>query len=1257
MSEYLDTIASFVPDLIIGRANDDPRTIAEPISEEIRAAVLFADVSGFTKLTERLAAAGPSGAEDLTAILNSYFGEIIDTIADRGGDAVKFAGDALLALFPVGDQHQDLAVAVHRAAAAGLSLQARLHELEVAPGFKLSMKLALGVGTVVSERLGGVFGRWEFLLAGRPLAQLSIGNDHADPGDAIVSPHAWAHINDVAEGAAIRDTGYWRLTGLEGSDPGGVRARQRPQPATASALLGYIPGAIRSRIEAGQGDWLGELRPVSILFVNLPAFAVDLGLGRAHAAMQALQAALYRFEGSINKVSVDDKGASLIAVLGLPPLAHEDDPERAVRAALAMREGLEPLNMPSSIGITTGTVFCGAVGNGTRREYTIMGDAVNLSARLMQAAKGGILTDAATAAATHGITMTALPPIMVKGKADPIAIHRPEPAKLVPRQSAAAWMRPTTPIVGRDAELRQIADRLDRLVGERCGDPLLIEAEAGMGKSRLLMELLTMAEDRGLDPLFAAGVALEQASPYHAFREVFAQLFPGAVEDDDRERQLEILALLPNQPEILQAAPLLQPVLPAGWSDNSFTRPLAGPARAQRTRELLCRLLAHFAERAPRLLIVKDAHWLDTASWMLLADLAEQVPAVLPVLTLRLLEGEAPEGFGRLLANERIEHLVLRPLGKTALSAIVARQLGVDEAPAAVAEFVLSRADGNPLYCEELALALRDAGAVRVEGGVCQVGELAELGLPDNLKGLVTGRIDRLPAAEQMTLKVASVVGRDFETDVVRSIHPIDGDRTAVPAHCAALDDWNLATPVAETKGRFRFRTTIVREAAYDLMLYSQRRALHQNLATWYEAERPTVARDDPALLAFHWRQAAADREPDTAVLTKAIDYYERAGQQAQASHALNEAIGLYDQALALLDRLPDDDGRARRELRLQLDLGTAWVAAASYAAPQADAAFARARDLGERVGDHAQLFRALRGKWQYHIGLAEYDDAEVLGLELAALAEKAGDRLLRLEAARALGNSAFWPGRLPEASRWMTRASDYAQAGDDDRLARLYGQDPDVANRAIHAWALAVLGEADRAVAEAETALARARALRHPFSLLFAFGGAMWTHQLLRDAPEALRWADRAIELSAERAFPYLGVAGRVVRGWARVMQGDAEAGLAELAATIDGWRATGLQIGLPLFLVVQADAQLHAGQAEAAWETLNDALLLQRLKVERWFAAEAARVRLACAIALRRPADECQTLLRDGMALADELGARLTAERIESLRNATAV
>ena len=275
-----------------------------------------------------------------------------------------------------------------RVAQCCLSVQERLHAYQAAEDVRLSLKLAIGAGDLATVTLGGVFNRWEFMIAGVPLAQVGASNDRAQAGQILLSPEAWKRVQDKCTGQEVTD-GHVRLEAVRAPVPVQPADPPDPAPEAAAALRAFIPGAIRSRLDAGQTDWLAELRHVTVLFINLPDFKYGTPIAQAQEAMATLQTNLYRYEGSINKISVDDKGTSLIAALGLPPLAHEDDATRGVRAALAIQEELRRLSFRSAIGVTTGMVFCGSVGSDRRREYTLMGDVVNLSARLMQAAKEG----------------------------------------------------------------------------------------------------------------------------------------------------------------------------------------------------------------------------------------------------------------------------------------------------------------------------------------------------------------------------------------------------------------------------------------------------------------------------------------------------------------------------------------------------------------------------------------------------------------------------------------------------------------------------------------------------------------------------------------------------------------------------------------------------------------------------------------------------------------------------------------------------
>ncbi len=379
----MELLASYVPRLIQNRVAADPAPIEVPVSEEMQAAILFADISGFTLLTEHLAERGPSGVETLARILNEYFGQLIDIIHDYGGDVVKFAGDAVIAVWPIvandiaaggtGEggtvSRADLWQWTMRAAECAITVRERLSNYKLEDA-SLYLKLAVSTGHISAAHVGGVFSRWEFLLTGNPLVELGIANNLAKAGEILITPSAWRLIRNDSVGKpmefelrdAIAQGGLLEKLNKPSSIFTTKRKVQIPEGGESS-LRAYIPGAIINRLSAGQSSWIAELRRVSVLFINLPDINQETKLESAQNIARLIQRSIYRYEGSVNKINVDDKGITIVAALGLPPFSHEDDPARSVQAALTIRRELNNLRVPSFIGVTTGRIFCGSVGN------------------------------------------------------------------------------------------------------------------------------------------------------------------------------------------------------------------------------------------------------------------------------------------------------------------------------------------------------------------------------------------------------------------------------------------------------------------------------------------------------------------------------------------------------------------------------------------------------------------------------------------------------------------------------------------------------------------------------------------------------------------------------------------------------------------------------------------------------------------------------------------------------------------------------
>jgi class 3 adenylate cyclase len=952
--EYIQNLVSYVPTVLARRLVDHPEPLEAPFAERFQAAVLFADITGFTALTEQLASQGPDGAEAISRILNDYFSQLIETIHIYGGDVVKFAGDALLAIWKDAEPNE---LALH-AASCALTIQQKLHNYSPAEGVSLTLRIGLGQGELAAAHVGGMMRRWEFVITGDPVTQASLSELKAEPGQVVVSNEIQVHLANIAR--VERDV----LVSLDaptpltsprfepqngGNEGGGGQGSQfdlSALGAAVDALRTYIPGAILNRLAAGQASWMAELRRVTVLFINLPEFgqaatvapAPDVQAGRlfgAQMVMRTLQETIYRYEGSVNKISVDEKGVTLLAAFGLPPVAHEDDGARGVLAAMEVVERMKTLGLGCHVGITSGRVFCGAIGNATRREYTIVGQVVNLAARLVATAirmkrdDVSILCDKSTwEAARVRVGFETLEPVSVKGIEQPVAIFRP-------LQRLNTSNRSVSRFVGRLPERAMLAEGFESLRSGQ-GSVVIIEGEAGIGKSRLVEDLLQNATRENLMLLVGAGDSIEKSASYHAWRPVFRQLFnlenvmdgmeaghQGMVALTVAQSEAVLAEFRARLPDMVQWAPLLSSVLPIDVPDNELTQHIRGEARALDTQRLLVALLEQAANAAPLLLVIEDAHWLDSASWALVRSVAEQLPQVYLLVATRPLGEVPPPDYTRLLEITTTRVLKLQPLPMEDAFALVCQRLGTRTLPQPVRDLIAEKAEGHPFFSEELAYALRDSGLLRIENGESKlnasVEELNAL-IPNTIEGVITSRIDRLTSQQQLTLKVASVIGRVFAMRVLHDIHPIDTDRPLLQEHLQRLEQLDLTpldTPAPDTS--YIFKHIITQEVAYNLMLFTQRQQLHRTVAEWYETTYAEDLSPYYPLLAHHYSQAE-DKN-------KTIEYMVKSAEQALLQFANQEAISFMTETLKLAGEEPLHTPEARlQRAKWELMLGQAYL-------------------------------------------------------------------------------------------------------------------------------------------------------------------------------------------------------------------------------------------------------------------------------------------------------------------------------------------
>jgi adenylate cyclase len=887
----------------------------EMLPNRMTGTALFADLSGFTALTEALALAlGPRrGAEALTYQLNTTYDPLIATVDRYGGSVIGFAGDAITCWFDDVDGR-----AAMRGAACALALQDTMRRFESVPlpnGASTAMALKVAVASGPARRLvvGDPAVQVIDTLAGTTIARMATGEHLAAKGEVLIDETTYALLGDRAAIAAWRadhvtHDRFAVLTELS------VRVEPQPWPNIADALLPdeairpWLLPAIYERQGTGLGDFLTELRPAIALFLRFDGidYALDPDAGtKFDSFIRRVQAILARYEGTLLQLTIGDKGSYLYAAFGAP-VAHEDDARRAGRVALewlALPHELDFLTA-LQVGISRGVMRAGAYGGTTRRTYGVLGDAVNLAARLMgQAAPGEILISGRVQSALGpDFALEPRPPIRLKGMREPLpvfAIIGPSRRRAIRLEEPAY----TLPMVGRAAELAHITEKLNLALHDH-GQIVAITADAGMGKSRLVAEVIRLARRRNVMCYGGACQSYAMNTSYLAWVTIWRAFFDADPAASLRKqiRTLES-AVEDLAPDRVEALPLLGSMLQLPLQDNDFTRTLEPQYRQSALHALLLSCLRAAAREAAAagagmLIVVEDLHWIDPASHNLLEFLAREIAdlPVMIVLTYRpqervrmhMAQLEALPHFSNIKLGELVAADVEQVI-RAKLAQLFPERSGM--VPASLIERVTERAQGNPFYVEELLNYLHDRGIDPRDEAALQA-----LELPDSLHRLILSRIDGLSARQQTTLKVASIIGRLFQFAWLHGYYPALGEAEGLKAdlnELAALDLTPIAT--SEPELTYLFKHIVTREVTYESMAAATQATLHAQLGAYLEAQAAGDAGRFLDLLTYHYRRSG--------VLEKALFYLDRAARKAQREYANETALGYYQEALALEER------------------------------------------------------------------------------------------------------------------------------------------------------------------------------------------------------------------------------------------------------------------------------------------------------------------------------------------------------------------
>ena len=878
----------------------------DQLPDRTRGAALFADISGFTPLTEALVRQlGPlKGAEELTRHLNLVYDALIGELYRFGGSVIGFSGDAITCWL---DGDNGL-----RATACALSMQAtmlKFQQVRISAelSLPLAMKAAVAAGPVRRFLVGNPEIQVLEALAGATLERLAAAEHHAQKGEVVLDPDTAMELSHQL------DFSQWRLDARFGVVSGcKTLVPPKPWPAlpahalTPEVIHPWLLPPVYERLSGGKSEFLAEFRPAATLFLRFGGIDYD---GDEHAGevlddyIRQVQRTLVGYDGSLIQMTIGDKGSYLQASFGAP-VAHEDDPRRAAAAALELVELIPATDRADKvqIGMTMGRMRTGAYGGSLRRTYGVLGNETNLAARLMVAAEPGqILASKAIYESTqHAFTWEELEAIHVKGRSDAIELYR-----LKGKRERPTILRHAPeydlPMVGREAELASMSAKIKSALDGH-GQIVGIVGEAGMGKTRLLAEAFPQATQLGLAAYGGECQSYGTHTGYLVWQTIWRSMFGldpiRTVGENIQAVHAEIARL---NPELLPRLPLLGPFLNLPISDNDLTRSLDAKLRKASLESLLVDCLAIRARETPVLLVLENLHWVDPLSMDLLEAIGPAI-AGLPIV-LFLAYRRIEDSFWKTATLERLPHFSEISLGEFTpresdrLIHLKLDQLyGASRIPASLVENITRRAQGNPFYIEELLNYLRDRD---IDPQNPQ--ELEQLDLPTSLHSLILTRIDQHTESQKVTLKVASIIGRLFIAAWLWGAYPELGEAQGVRADLDALSQTELQpVETSEPELTYLFNHIVTQEVAYDSLPYATRAILHGELAQFIERsmqKKPDSSVDYIDLLAFHYEHS--NNQP------KMRQYLQMAGEQAQKNYANEAAIRYYQKLLPLL---PDDE-------------------------------------------------------------------------------------------------------------------------------------------------------------------------------------------------------------------------------------------------------------------------------------------------------------------------------------------------------------
>lgn len=947
------------------------------------------------------------------------------------------------------------------------------------------------------------------------------------------------------------------------------------------------------------------------------------------AYRHCIAATVQRFDGYIAR----HQGDGALIYFGYPQ-ATEDDAEQAIRAGLAIVEAVGQIEaaggrLQARVGIASGLVVVGdLLTTGDASEREVVGETPNFAARLQALAPPGrvVVADSTRRLATNLFDYRDLGAAPIKGFAQPVRSFEVVDERQVESRFEAAGSE-RTPLIGRNEELALLVECWQR-AASGTGRVVLISGEPGIGKSRLAAALRQHAVDRDRAACVRYGCSLHHTASafYPIVRQLerAAGLQRGSSASSRNERLRTALAPDTEAADFDAIAELVSP------QSAEHRTSLDASAKQKKDHMLaaLVRQVQQHCRHGATLVVWEDAHWIDPSSQELLELLVHDARR-LPVLVLVTFR---PEYVNHWSGQSHVGLLQLARLNRSEDERIIQRVARGKLLPREVTEQIIARADGVPLFVEELTASVLESGLLREEPDkFVLAGPLPPLAVPTSLQAALTARLDRLAPVRDI-VQAGAAIGREFTYELLAGVtgQPRNtlSDGLAQFVHAGLLQVRGHGADAI-----YAFKHALLQDAAYESLLRSQRRQLHARIGQVLQEQYPELAEHRPEMLAQHFE--AADQ------IERSVTCWLRAGERALLGSANVEAVTHLKRGLGLIYRLPRTEQRNRLELGLLLALGSALRATSGHSAPETAEVFSRVRQLRGDCSTVAERMIELNGLWGVHLIRAELDAALRIADEARGLAEHCDDASAQILSCRLTGATLTLMGEFTKGRHWLERA--LAISPEQAKITDLrYSQDHRVSALVFLTIAHFALGYPEQAARAAEQAVQRATQLGHGFTTALALLGMVNLQCIGRDFGQALHTAGQTAAHAETIGSKQFHNWAQFYCGLARFWHADRMSALQLMQASQAAAEELCAYLWKPLNRGLLADAYIASGQLAKATELLDQTIALAKQTGERWFDAELHRLR---GVALHRAGrlSEAEETFERAMAIAQRQAARM--------------